>query len=387
MPLVDALLREDQLDHPEPRWPLEVAFCPACTLVQITEEVPPEKLFVDNYLYFSSVSNQLVEHSRRHALGLIDEMQLSPDSLVVEVASNDGYLLRHLVEAGVPVLGIDPAPEQAAAAEAAGIPTLREFFDADVARRLVGEGKQADVVIANNVMAHTPDLNGFVEGLSILLKPGGVATIENPHVKELIERREFDTIYHEHFSYFSCHAVDALMRSHGLSLNRIESFDLHGGSLRWWVGPTPAVERSVTSYLEDERASGLTEFGYYEGFANDVEALRSELIEMLRGMRAEGGRIAAYGAAAKGAVLCNYAAVDRSVVDFVADLNVHKQGLYMPGVHLPIEPPQRLLDEQPDFVLMLSWNFEREILAQQAEYVRRGGRFIVPVPEPRVVAA
>jgi SAM-dependent methyltransferase len=386
MPLPDALLRPDQLDGPEPRFPLEVAFCPACSLVQILEEVPPEQLFVDNYLYFSSFSEGLMRHAREYALRMLEERRLDEDSLVVEIASNDGYLLRNFAERGVPVLGVDPAPDQADAAEAVGVPTLREFFAAPLARRLAAEGKRADLIVANNVMAHTPTLNSFVEGLAVLLADDGLVTIENTYVKDLIDHCEFDTIYHEHFCYFSCSAVDALMRRHGLTLTAVEHFpSLQGGTLRWLVTRTGPAEESAPAYLRAEREGGLTEPAYYAQFGRRVEGIRDSLLELLRGLRADGKSIAAYGAAAKGSTLVNYAGIGQELVDFVVDRNVHKHGLHMPGTHLPIRDVSALLEEQPDYTLLLAWNYRDEVAAQQAEYLRRGGRFIVPVPTPEIL--
>lgn len=386
-PLADALVQPDALDHPEPRFPLEVAFCPSCTLVQILHEVPPQQLFVDNYLYFSSFSDHLLAHSRAHALSLIERRGLDGSSLVVEIASNDGYLLRNVADAGIPVLGIDPAPGQADAAIAAGVPTIKEFFGPSVARRLRAEGVRADVIIANNVMAHVPDLGGFVDGMATLLADDGLITIENHYVRDLIEHAAFDTIYHEHHCYFSCTAVDRLMRRHGLHLNDVEYFpDLHGGTLRWHCGPEERVSDSARAYLEDEQVTGLTDFDHYADFGARVEQTITDLRDLLIQRRAAGRRIAAYGAAAKGSTLLNAAGIGTDLIDFVVDLNTHKQGLHMPGVHIPIRPPAALLEEQPDDVLLLAWNFAEEIMAQQSTYRERGGTFIVPVPTPRVLA-
>jgi hypothetical protein len=386
LPLPDALVAEADLDRPEARYPLDVAFCPRCSLVQIRQEVSPEALFVENNLYFSSFSTGLLEHCREHALSLIRTRGLGADSLVVEIASNDGYMLKNFVERGIPSLGIEPGPPQATAAIAEGVPTVQEFFDADLARRLVAEHGPADVIVANNVMAHTPTLNSFAQGLSILLAEDGVATIENTYVKDLIDHCEFDTIYHEHFCYFSCTAVDALMRRHGLHLNAVEHFPaLQGGTLRWTVGAREDLQESARARLEAEREQGLTSFEYYERFGERVMTIRAGLRELLSGLRRQGRSIVGYGAAAKASTLLNFTGVDGRLVDYVVDRNVHKHGRHMPGVHQPIHPPERLLEDQPDYVLLLAWNYRDEVLRQQAEYVERGGRFIVPVPEPQVL--
>jgi SAM-dependent methyltransferase len=385
-PLADALVDPERVSELEDTFPLEVAFCERCSLVQILEEVPAEKLFVDNYLYFSSFSDALLDHARRHAEDLIDTRGLGAESFVVELASNDGYLLRNFVEHGIPVLGIDPAPDQAEAATRAGVPTLAEFFGTELARRLVADGPSADVIIANNVMAHVPDLNGFVAGMATLLGDDGVITVENPYVRDLIEHVEFDTIYHEHFCYYSCSAVDALVRRHGMFLNHVEYFPrLHGGTLRWWISKREGRTAEAEAFLARETNDGMLAFDYYRDFAARVSSIRERLVGLLRDLKDDGAVIAAYGAAAKGSTLVNYAGIGTDLVDFVVDRNVHKQGKLMPGVHIPIRSPDALLEARPDYVLLLAWNFKEEVVEQQREYVASGGRFIVPVPEPSIV--
>ncbi|MGH9153110.1 MAG: methyltransferase domain-containing protein [Acidimicrobiales bacterium] len=386
LPLPDAFLSAEALAGPEPRFPLDVAVCPRCALVQITEEVPPEKLFVENYLYFSSFSDALLRHARDHAEGLMASRRLGPDRLVVELASNDGYLLKNFAAAGIPVLGIDPAPEPAAAAEAAGIPTLREFFGVDLARRLVADGRRADVIVANNVMAHVPDLNGFVAGMAVLLADDGLITVENPYVRDLVDHGEFDTIYHEHFCYFSCTSVDTLVRRHGMFLNHVEYFpDLHGGTLRWHTAKREDPSAAVREHLAEERRRGVDTPAFYRDFAARVEKIRADLVSLLRELKDGGARLAGYGAAAKATVLLNYAGIGTELLDFIVDRNVHKHGLHMPGVHIPITGPEALLERAPDYTVILAWNFRDEIVAQQAEYAARGGRWVVPIPAVEVV--
>jgi len=303
----------------------------------------------------------------------------------VEVASNDGYLLRNFVARGIRALGVDPARGPAAAAAAVGVPTVVGFFGPEVARGIVAEHGHADVVIANNVMAHVPDLDDFVAGLSELLAPGGVLTIENPYVRSMIEQVEFDTIYHEHYCYFSTSAVDALMRRHGLYVNHVEHFaELHGGTNRWHIGRTLDRSDSCRRHLEREQSDGLTTVGYYQDFAGAAHACQKALRVLVEGLVADGATVAAYGAAAKGATLLNSAGIGADLVSYVVDRNVHKQGRFMPGCLLEILPPEALIERKPDFVVLLAWNFAAEIMAQQREYTRGGGRFIVPVPMPRI---
>lgn len=384
-PLADRLVTAAQLGEPEPRYPLQVAFCPQCSLLQILETVPPEVLFCEDYPYYSSFSDALLRHSRDNVLDLIARRKLGPGSLAVELASNDGYLLKNYVEAGIAVLGIDPAEGPARAAEKVGVPTLNRFFTADLASQLAKEGRRADVIHGNNVLAHVADTNGFVSGIATLLKERGVAVIEVPYVKDLIDHREFDTIYHEHLCYFSVTALDHLFRRHGLFLNEVKRLPIHGGSLRLYVEKIERVGDSVKGLLRLEADDRVDRIDFYRDFARRVEQLKIDLSTLLGALRAQGKRIAAYGAAAKGATLINYVAIGPELVDFVVDRNVHKQGKYMPGQQIPIFGPDKLLEAQPDYVLLLAWNFATEIMEQQAEYGRRGGRFIIPVPEPKVI--
>ena len=384
-PLANALLTAERLAEPEPTYPLDLVFCPACSLVQITETVPPERLFRD-YPYFSSFSDTMVLSAKELIERLVAERKLGSRSLVIEIASNDGYLLQHYRDLGVPVLGIEPAANITRVAEARGIPTLCDFFGAALAERLAADGRLADVLHANNVLAHVAELGGAVRGIRRVLQPGGLAVVEVPYVRDLIDQREFDTIYHEHLCYFSLTALDRLFGAHGLVVSDVERLGLHGGSLRVFVGHpgSPRSER-VRELLSDERAIGMLGTAYYRDFAVRVDALRAELLALLRELKARGKRLAAYGASAKGSTLLNTVGIGADILDFVVDRSSVKQGRYTPGTHLPILPPAALLERRPDYVLLLTWNFAEEILAQQAPYRAQGGRFIVPVPEPRVV--
>jgi SAM-dependent methyltransferase len=388
LPLANALRTEAQLGESEPRYPLELVFAPESALLQLTLSVAPEQLFSD-YVYFSSFSNGMVNSASALVDRLVRERRLGARSLALEIASNDGYLLQHYKQRDVPVLGIEPAANVARVAVAErGIPTRTEFFGLDLAHKLVAEGIRADVVHANNVLAHVPDLNGFVEGLRVVLKSDGVAVIEVPYLRDMLDRCEFDTIYHEHLSYFSLTSLQRLFARHALAIVDVERIPLHGGSLRVFVTaarPGRAAASTVAALLAEEVSWGVGEPAAYADFAGRVERLRADLRELLGRLKSDGKRIAAYGAAAKGSVLLNYCGIGADLLDYVVDRSTVKQGRYMPGVPLRIEAPERLLADRPDYVLLLAWNFADEIMAQQDDYRRRGGRFVIPVPAPRVV--
>lgn len=384
-PIADALLNAEDLAAPEIRIPLTLVFCRNCALVQILETVPPEVLFCRNYPYFSSVSPALMAHFRRSAETLMSNRKLGSTSLVLEIASNDGYMLRNFVERGIPVLGIDPAQGPAARAGEAGINTMCTFFTQGLASELRADGRRADVVLANNVLAHVPDLNGFVAGIGLILRDDGVAVIEVPYLIDMLAQGEFDTIYHQHLSYFSITALVPLFARHGLSLNHVERTSIHGGSLRVFVEHHSAPDDSVRNAIFQEAILRVDSTPLYYEFAQRVERTKATVKALLAALKSDGATIAGYGAAAKATTFLAYLKIERSLLDFIVDLSPDKVGLFMGGNHIPILPVAALREKRPDYLLILAWNFADEIIRQQSGYRAMGGKLIVPIPELRVI--
>ena len=387
-PLANAFVRPEDAARPEPRFPLAVAYCARCHLVQLTATAPPEALF-EEYLYFTSYSDHFLAHARAMAATLVERFALGPGRRVLEIGSNDGYLLQFFLERGVLVLGVEPARNVAAVATARGIPTLNRFFGPQVVDEIVGGFGRADVIVGNNVLAHVPTINGFFDAVRACLAPGGAAVFEFPYLGDLLGRTAFDTIYHEHVFYYSLTAVAGLAARARLEVFDVEYQPVHGESLRVFVqhaGARP-VAPAVERLRREEIAAGLTSAARYAGFSRDVAALCHDLAERLRRLRGEGRRLAAYGAPAKGTVLLNACGIGTDVLEFTVDRSPHKQGRLVPGVRVPIRPVEDLLREMPDFTLLLPWNLVDEIVAQQGEYLRKGGAFIVGIPTPRVIDA
>jgi SAM-dependent methyltransferase len=385
MPLANSYVSESEAGQ-ERRFPLQVRVCSSCLLVQANDSVPPTEIFSD-YVYFSSYVRSWVEHAERYAQAMIPRCGLGSKSLVIEVASNDGYLLRHFRDRGIPVLGVEPAVNVAAAAIADGIPTEVTFFGMEAARRFAAEGKRADLMVANNVLAHVPDIRDFVEGFAILLKPEGVATFEFPHVLNLIQGVQFDTIYHEHFSYLSLLAVERVFEAAGLRAIDVEEIPTHGGSLRLYAARRDSSHRPATSLdrlRAKESAAGLDRIEGYRGFADRVAAVKQGFLAFLAGAKAARKTVAAYGAAAKGNTFLNFCGAGHSDIVCVFDRSTAKQGRLLPGSHIPVVAPERLAEVKPDYLLILPWNLAAEIQKDHAILSSWGGKFVVAVPALRI---
>jgi len=388
-PLCQTHIDAERLNHMEPFYPLHVRVCGRCFLVQLPEYVAPADIFSE-YAYFSSYADSWVEHARRYCESMRRRFALSRESFVVEIASNDGYLLQHFVAAGIPVLGVEPAANIASVARERGIRTEVCFHGRAAAARIAAQYGKADLVAGNNVLAHVPDINDFVAGMKLLLKPGGVVTMEFPHLQRLMEQNQFDTIYHEHFSYLSFVVVERIFAAHGLTLFDVEELPTHGGSLRIYArhaedGSKPVSTRA-DALRERERALGFEQLETYGRFDEQVKATKRNILDFLIGLKREGARIAGYGAPGKGNTLLNYCGIGTDFIDYTVDRNPYKQGKYTPGTHIPILAPERIRETRPDYVLILPWNLTAEI-TEQLDFVRAwGGRFIVPIPEPRLLA-
>jgi len=388
-PLCESYLRADQLNQMEPFYPLHVFVCAECFLVQLQEYVSPAEIFSE-YAYFSSYADAWLRHAKNYTDAMIARFHLNAASQVIEVASNDGYLLQYFVEQNIPALGIEPARNVAQAALAKNVPTLIEFFGVECARRLVAQAVRADLLLGNNVLAQVPDLNDFVAGLKILLNPRGVITIEFPHLMQLVAENQFDTIYHEHFSYFSFSAAEKIFAAHGLTLFDVEELPTHGGSLRIYArhadDPAQPICARVRELKQREAQAGITTLAYYAAFDEQVKETKRKLLELLIATRRAGKTIVGYGAPGKGNTLLNYCGIRADFLDYTVDRNPYKQGKFLPGTHIPILHPDQIRATRPDFVMILPWNFKDEIM-EQVGYIREwGGKFIVPIPEAQVYA-
>jgi len=386
-PLCESYVTAEQLNHVEPYYPLHVYVCHACFLVQVEEYVSPEAIFRE-YAYFSSFSDSWLAHVRGYVNMITERLALTPASRVVELGSNDGYLLQYFVAKGIPVLGVEPARNVAAAAMARGVRTVTEMFGRQTAAGLVASGHQADLLCGANVLAQVSDLNDFVGGMRLLLKPGGVATVEFPHLMRLIEENQFDTIYHEHFSYFSLIAAERVFAAHGLTLFDVEELPTHGGSLRIYARHVEDASKPVGFRVRDlrarEEASGFERLDRFASFTEQVHETKRRLLEFLIAAKRRGKRIAGYGAPGKGNTLLNYCGIGRDFLDYTVDRNPYKQGKFLPGTHVPIYPPAALWDTRPDYVLILPWNLKDEIMEQVADIRSWGGQFLVPIPDVKV---
>jgi hypothetical protein len=386
-PLCESYLTAEQIDQMEPYYPLHVRVCDSCFLVQLQEYVKPEHIFTE-YAYFSSYSTFWVEQARQFCEMITSRLGLNSNSQVFEIASNDGYLLQHFLPLGIPVTGIEPAENIAKVARQKNIPTLVEFFGSQLAQRLRSKGRQADLIIGNNVLAQVPDLNDFTAGIALLLAPRGVATLEFPHLERLIEENQFDTIYHEHFSYFSLITIDRLARKHGLTLIDVEQIPTHGGSLRVYLSHAEAARQispRVGNLLDHERAIGFETVESYTRFSKKVHQTKRQLVSFLVKCKEQGARLCGYGAPGKGNTLLNYCGIGTDFLDFTVDRNPYKHGRFTPGMHIPIYPVSAIDEARPDYLLILPWNLKSEIIAQMRHVSSWGCKFVVPIPDVEVI--
>lgn len=384
-PIADRLVDPDSAPTIDPRIPLRLSLCRDCALLQIRETVDRRMLFGDDYPYFSSTSSSWVAHCRDNARALIRRFGLGASSLVVEPASNDGYMLRHFRDEGIPVLGIEPAAAPARAAVAAGIATEQKFLDTPLARELAARGRRADLLIANNVLAHADDLHDFLTAVTVLLKDGGVLVAEVPYAADLVRTGAFDTVYHQHLCYFAMAPLAAVARRHGLEVFDVQRLDTQGGSIRVFFAAGRPAARAVAEMLDAESRAGMDAPDHYRAFTARVALLKTRLVARLLAARQHGERVAAYGAAAKATTLLHYCGIDSRLVDYIVDGNAFKQGKWMPGCRLPIHAPDRLRTDPPDVLLLLAWNLKQEILSGQGDFLASGGRVIVPLPEFEIV--
>jgi 2-polyprenyl-3-methyl-5-hydroxy-6-metoxy-1,4-benzoquinol methylase len=387
-PLCESLITEEQLNMMEPFYPLHVFVCSECFLVQLLEYVTPQDIYGE-YAYFSSYSDSWLEHARRYVEMITARFNLSAKSQVVELASNDGYLLRNFVARGIPVLGVEPAANVAAVAVQRGIPTTVRFFGVATAQALAAEGKRADLIVGNNVLAHVPDLNDFVGGMKILLKPAGLITMEFPHLSRLVEGNQYDTIYHEHFSYLSFLTVNRIFAAHGMRIFDVEELGTHGGSLRIYACHQAAQDQPTGSRVTElqirEEKEGVNQLDYYQGFGEEVKAIKRNLLEFLLQAKRQGKQIVGYGAPGKGNTLLNYCGIRTDFLDYTVDRNPYKHGKYTAGTHIPIFPPEKIRETKPDYVLILPWNLKEEIVSQLSYIQEWNGKCVVPIPNVEVL--
>lgn len=387
-PLANSFIEPENIDKPETLFPLKVMVCRNCFLVQLEEFEKPEDIFTD-YIYFSSYSQSWLQHSMQYVNRVIERFKLNSRSKIIEIASNDGYLLQYFVSKGFDVLGIEPAKNIAKTAISIGVPTLQEFFNTETAGELVYKGIKADLLIANNVLAHVPNLNDFIKAVKLVLKDKAIFTAEFPHLMELIKKNQFDTIYHEHYSYFSFLTINKIFKHHGLKIFDVEKLPTHGGSLRIYAtqadNETFPENKSISLLLELEFKHSLNNINAYQGFAKKVLIIREDMRKLLIKLKNEGNKISAYSAPAKGNTLLNYCAIGNDIIDFTVDLNPLKQGKYLPGTKIPVYNPRIIKETKPDYLLILSWNIKDEIV-KQMNYVRNwGGKFIIPIPEVTII--